>query len=133
MAIWRSITEVNSSITTLSGFSATKRANPARNFSPFERTWNGLNHAGTSPKPTAESAAVTALKSPSGATKPINHDFWKTYYPPNGWRYRCEAIQLPYSGAAEVEPMDYPPVPPMFKTNLAKTGLIFPKGHPIIE
>jgi SPP1 gp7 family putative phage head morphogenesis protein len=68
-----------------------------------------------------------------GAVKPINSDFWKTYYPPNGWRCRCEAIQLPYSNVKEAEPQGYPPVPAMFKTNLAKTGLIFPKGHPYFD
>jgi SPP1 gp7 family putative phage head morphogenesis protein len=68
-----------------------------------------------------------------GTRKPINHAFWKTYYPPNGWRCRCEAIQLPYSDTTEVEPQGYPPVPEMFKTNLAKTGLIFPKGHAYYE
>jgi SPP1 gp7 family putative phage head morphogenesis protein len=66
----------------------------------------------------------------NGTRKPIDDDFWKTYYPPNGWNCRCEAVQVPESNAAEVEPAGFPPVNPMFRTNLAESGLIFPKNHP---
>jgi SPP1 gp7 family putative phage head morphogenesis protein len=69
----------------------------------------------------------------NGTTKPINDTFWKTYYPPNGWRCRCEAIQLPTSSAKVVEPQGLPDVPQMFRTNLAQNGLIFPKGHPYFD
>lgn len=67
LAICRSITEVNSSTTARLGRSHTRRARPARNFSPLLKTGNGRSHAGTSPRPTADNAPVTALKSPSGA------------------------------------------------------------------
>src|SRR5437868_5856804 len=39
------MTDVNSSITTLPGFSQSTRARSARNFSPFERTWYGRSQA----------------------------------------------------------------------------------------
>lgn len=29
-----------------------------------------------------------------GVTLPADHPFWKTHYPPNGWRCRCAVMQL---------------------------------------
>lgn len=69
-----------------------------------------------------------------GIIRPIEDDFWNSYYPPNGWNCRCDVIQLPNPN---VEPTrDVLPlagVSPLFETNLAKQGLIFPKGHPYFE
>ncbi len=66
-----------------------------------------------------------------GVTKAIDDPFWATYYPPNGWGCRCTVIQVPDEGERPTQGETAPPdVPPMFQTNLAKTGLIFPKGHP---
>ena len=67
-----------------------------------------------------------------GITKRIDDPFWSTYYPPNGWHCRCEVIQVPDDGAQETPEGTYerPVVPPMFRTNVGETGLIFPQGHP---
>lgn len=67
-----------------------------------------------------------------GIIRPVNDSFWITHYPPNGWGCRCEAIQS-LEGYGKVTPdKDIPVVdiPKMFETNLAKTGLIYPKDHP---
>ena len=67
-----------------------------------------------------------------GIVRPMSDSFWDSHYPPNGWGCRCEAIQIP-NGLARVTPSENiprTPVPEMFRTNVAKTGLIFPKGHP---
>lgn len=71
LAICLSITDVNSSITICLGFSQITLASPALNCSPFDKTLNGLSHAGTSPRPTFAKAPVTSLKSPSGAISSI--------------------------------------------------------------
>ena len=66
-----------------------------------------------------------------GVTKRIDDPFWQTYYPPNGWNCRCEAIQVPDDEAEETAEGTYrtPAVDSLFRTNVGETGLIFPKGH----
>lgn len=65
-----------------------------------------------------------------GVTKRVDDPFWKTYYPPNGWNCRCEAIQVPDDDVQETVNYKAPIVDPMFRTNCGEAGLIFPKGHP---
>jgi SPP1 gp7 family putative phage head morphogenesis protein len=67
-----------------------------------------------------------------GIIRPVDDVFWVTHYPPNGWGCRCEVVQS-LEGYGRVTPdKDIPVVniPAMFKTNLAETGLLFPKNHP---
>lgn len=66
-----------------------------------------------------------------GITRPLNDDFWDTHYPPNGYGCRCEAVQsLSGSKITDSNNIPYVEIPKMFETNLAKTGLIYPKNHP---
>ncbi len=62
LAIWRSITEVNSSTITLLGASQMRRAKPARNCSPLLRTLNGRNQAGTPPSPTEDNMSSVGFR-----------------------------------------------------------------------
>ncbi|REC47862.1 MULTISPECIES: minor capsid protein [Chryseobacterium] len=59
----------------------------------------------------------------NGIVKPIKDSFWKTYYPPNGWRCRCYVIQT----AATVTPgkFDDDTVQPEFRGNVALDEEIF--------
>lgn len=69
-----------------------------------------------------------------GLTKPIEDPVWATVYPPNGWGCRCDVEQSidekVTSDKNVIIPTD---IPAMFKTNLAKTGVIFPEDHPYFE
>ena len=69
-----------------------------------------------------------------GVTRPFGDVFWDKYFTPNGWGCRCDVEQS--IGDEVTDPKDIilpTDVPKMFQTNLAKTGLIFPKDHPYFE
>ena len=65
-----------------------------------------------------------------GTTLPIDHPFWKRYYPPNHFNCRSTVWQRPSGPVtpdSKIPPVD---IPPMFQTNLGEAGLIFPPKHP---
>ena len=47
-----------------------------------------------------------------GTVLPWDHPWWRTHYPPNGWRCRCTVIQLSDEELKEFgyQPSDGPPV-----------------------
>lgn len=65
-----------------------------------------------------------------GIIKPLNDPFWTTHYPPNGWGCRCEAVQSLSSKVTSDDKTPLVEIPKIFETNLAKSGLIYPKNHP---
>ncbi len=72
-----------------------------------------------------------AHKALNGIIKPIDDSFWDTHYPPNDWGCRCD-VQ-----AVDDEPTEVtralPSIPKLFDTNLAKSGVLFPDGHPYFK
>lgn len=67
----------------------------------------------------------------NGVRKKKNDLFWKTYYPPNGYRCRCDVTEVDEGfEPTRDSKIVVPDVPPMFKVNLSEQGLIFPKNHP---
>lgn len=69
-------------------------------------------------------------------TKPVNDEFWNTFYPPNGWRCRCTVEQLE---ADEDEITDTSKlkvgddVPDVFQMNTGKQKIIYSDQHPYFE
>lgn len=70
-----------------------------------------------------------------GVRKKKSDPFWDVYYPPNGYRCRCLAVESADTRTPETSEGDIvaPQVPDMFRTNLARRELIFPADHPYFE
>jgi len=65
-----------------------------------------------------------------GITKPKEDKFWAVHYPPNGFNCRCNVIETVSKKATDDDKIPSVEIQPMFRTNLAKSGLVFPKNHP---
>ncbi len=59
---------------------------------------------------------------------PVDHPFWNTYYPPLGWRCRCDVTQVDRGRITTNIPL--PEIQPMFRNNIGKSGVLFPESHP---
>ncbi|MFV0397347.1 MAG: phage minor head protein [Bacteroidales bacterium] len=74
-------------------------------------------------------------------TLPPSDPFWDKFYPPNGWRCRCTAVQVRKSKYTESDPSQAfrlgesatPDKEEIFRFNPGKEQVIFPKHHPYFE
>lgn len=67
----------------------------------------------------------------NGVIKRVDDPFWNIYYPPNGFKCRCNVTQLIHGAETPSHSIQLPDnIPDMFKTNMAKDGVVFPNGHP---
>jgi SPP1 gp7 family putative phage head morphogenesis protein len=64
-----------------------------------------------------------------GKIYPIDHPFWDTYYPPNGWGCRCTVQQTDAEPDEEL-PNEPPAMPEYMKNNPGKTARVFGESHP---
>lgn len=70
-------------------------------------------------------------RSLEGIIKPADDPFWDKYYPPNHFGCRSTVRQLANGKVTPDNKIVHPEkLPKAFQTNLAKTGMLFPKDHP---
>ena len=65
-----------------------------------------------------------------GIIKPVDDEFWNTYYPPLDWNCRCSVRQLAVGEVTETQGAELPQVKADFKYNWGKEKFIFPPDHP---
>jgi len=65
-----------------------------------------------------------------GIILPINHIFWKRFYPPNHYSCRSNVRQLASGKVTDDHKIPSVDIPTMFQTNLGEAQLIFPTDHP---
>ena len=99
--------------------------------------WASLDERGTDPMlryvTVGDERVRVSHAALNGLQRPMSDPIWNTIYPPNGWNCRC-LVQV-VSGTATPQKLIRMPddIPEMFQTNLAKSGLLFPKNHPYFK
>ena len=69
-----------------------------------------------------------------GITLPVEHRFWDTHFPPNGWGCGCDVMQTDAPDDPQgVEVDDMPALPPNFNNNPGKSEQLFTPEHPHFE
>lgn len=66
----------------------------------------------------------------NGITVGIDDPLLDTYFTPLDWGCRCEWVPAPGEKPTGYSLQELPEIPPMFQTNIGKTGVIFPDTHP---
>ncbi len=69
-------------------------------------------------------------RSLNGTRLRADHPFWKIYFIPNHWGERSVIRQMAAGKLTAENKIPSADIPAMFRTNLAQSGLIFPKDHP---
>lgn len=68
--------------------------------------------------------------------KKADDQFWRIYYPPNGWNCRCTVEKLQSSGITSTNTIGlnlHKEVPDIFRFNAAMEKKVFSKKHPYFK
>lgn len=65
-----------------------------------------------------------------GVVYPVDHPFWDSFMPPNGWRCRCDVIQV---SGPEQAANELPKLPPGFNHNSGSSMRIATEDHPYFQ
>lgn len=65
-----------------------------------------------------------------GFTRPKNDPIWLEFFPPFGWKCRCDAEE---SFIPEYGSVDLNTIPTLFKNNPGASGIVFKAGHPYFK
>jgi SPP1 gp7 family putative phage head morphogenesis protein len=68
-----------------------------------------------------------------GTRLPIDDPFWDDFYPPNGWRCRCDVIATKGKPKQPAMLPTEKEVPGIFRNNPGKSKRVFTKEHPYYE
>lgn len=89
---------------------------------------------------TAEDSKVRSSHRPlDRITLPLDDPFWESYFPPNGWRCRCNVVQVrkgkfestdPETAMSLGDDATANPKQKMFRSNPGKSLKLFPDQHP---
>ena len=71
----------------------------------------------------------------NGVIRPVDDEFWDTYYPPLDWGCRCDVIQVtnPNAKPTDVSEMNLPSIDAQFANNSGKTGKVFNDDNPTMK
>jgi SPP1 gp7 family putative phage head morphogenesis protein len=106
---------------------AVQATNMAKQWGEYER--NKGNYPNLIYKTQADSKVRDTHWSIHDVIVPIDDDFWKSYYPPNGWNCRCYVQQT--NKPATTIPEKIKNVPKEFENNVAVSGQVFKEdGEP---
>lgn len=65
----------------------------------------------------------------NGIIRRVDDQFWSDFMPPNGWRCRCDAIQLENGAETDLRKVNKPKLDPVFDGNSGKRNTVFKKSH----
>ncbi len=68
-----------------------------------------------------------------GIIKEVDHPFWDTFMPTNGWNCRCRTIKLDEGSPTSIAGKNLPDIPKDFAFNPGKKQIIFSPEHPYFK
>lgn len=82
---------------------------------------------------TLDNRTTATCQALDGVILPADDEFWNNYYLPLHWHERSVIRQISRGKVTDKDSIAAPDLQPMFKNNVGKTGVIFPKSHPYYE